>query len=490
MFFKSIRFKVLLSYMFLLTLTLLIFSAILYGIFNKFLTNSLDDLISSRAEGIADSVRAYWISPQAGKNIEIEPSENNIENFEMIAGSWVEEKRKDPELMRVFAQILDKNGNRLIHTKTMPFVEPLKKSDFDDIVRGEDSFDTLDGVALNGEKAKFRVYSKPVIVNSRVEYVVQVAGPTGLISLALNNLIFILFILLPLTILLAGIPGVLLAGLTLRPVTSMVDTLRQITAENLKLKIHIPDTKDEISRLSDTFNDMIERLDRSFSSQQSFIQDIYYELKAPLELLTKEIERAVNKKHSEEEYNAVLCKGLEELAKFSVIIEDLLILAKFDNSQMPLEIKKINLNHLLEETLHSIKERAAQKDIAVSSFLQDTIMLDGDETQFIKLFANLLGNAIKYTHRKGQVIVSAHKDGNLAKITVSDTGVGMPEDELSYIFDRFYQIKKTPNDKHGFGLGLSIAKSIVESHKGKITVESQVGKGSVFTVLLPISYPG
>ncbi len=490
MFFRSIRFKILLWYMLLLTVTLLIFSTILYGIFDKFLIGSLEDLISSRAEGVADSIEAYWIAPQGGKNVELEPNADSLKNFETAAREWVEEKRKDPELLKVFVQILDTKGERLISTRAMPFVTPLKKSDFDDILRGEDSFDTLTGTAINGEKTKFRVYTKPVIQDGKVKYVVQVIGPVDLISLALNNLIFILFFLLPLTILLAAIPGVLLAGLTLRPVDSMVRTLKQITAENLKLKIHIPDTKDEVKRLAETFNDMIERLDRSFSSQQSFIQDISYELKEPLTALKEEFETALKKSLSKEEYGAILNKGLGELDKFSAIIDGLLVLAKFDNSQMPFEIKKINLTRLLEEVAQNMKPLAEGKDIALSSFLQDTITLDGDELQLKRLFANLLDNAIKYTYRKGKIVIAAHKNDKFANITVSDTGIGMPEDELDYIFDRFYQINKSRNGRGGFGLGLSIAKSITEAHKGKISAESQQGKGFTFTVSLPISYPG
>ena len=490
MFFKSIRFKVLLWYMIILTATLLIFSTILYGIFDKFLINSLDDLISSRAEGLVNSIEAYWVSPQTGKSVGIEPSGDKLKNFEMIGRDWVEEKRKDPELLRVFAQILDTKGERLFATRNMPFITPLKKSDFDDILRGEDSFDTLPGTTINGEKTKFRVYTKPVIEDGKVKYVVQVTGPIDLISLALNNLIFILFFLLPLTILLAAIPGVLLARLTLRPIGSMVKTLRQITAENLKLKIHIPDTKDEIRRLADTFNEMIERLDRSFSSQQSFIQDISYELKMPLVALREDLEMAVKKQLSKEEYDTIMRKGLEEIDKFSIIIDDLLVLAKFDNSQMPLEIKKVSLTGIVGGAVKEVKISAEEKDISLSSFLQDTIMLDGDKAQIKRLFINLVDNAIKYTNRKGKITVSAHRDDKFANINVTDTGVGMPEDELLYIFDRFYQITKPRSNKRGFGLGLSIAKSIVESHKGKISVESQIGKGSTFTVSLPISYPG
>ena len=481
MFFKSIRFKILAWYMLLLAVTLFSFSIILYGSFSKVLVNNLDDLLSSRAEGVADSVHTYWHDKD---------SASDMAPFLDIARNWVEEKRKDPELMKVFVQILSVKAERLLSTKSMPFIAPVPKLDLEDVLAGDDSFNSLDGIFADGKKAKFRVYTRPIIEDGKVVYLVQAAAPIELISIAAGSLKIILFILLPLTIILAGIPGVLLAGLTLKPVNSMINTLKHITAENLKLKIHIPDTKDEVRRLADTFNDMIERLDRSFSSQQNFIRDISYELKAPLFILRGEIAAALNKPSSEEEYEAILHKGLEELDKFSEMIDNLIVLARFDNSQMPIEIKKVNLTQVIEEVLRCAKDAADQKDIVISSFLQDVIILDGDEERLKRLFTNLVDNAVKYTRRNGKVVVSAHREKDSADITVSDTGIGIPEDELSYILDRFYQVNRPRSGKGGFGLGLSVAKSIAESHKGKIIVESQPGKGSTFTVALPISYPG
>ena len=481
MFFKSIRFKVLVWYMLLLAVTLFSFSIILYGSFNKILINNLDDLLSSRAEGVADSVRAYW---HGRGNL------SDTAQFLDMARDWVEEKSKDPELMKVFVQILNVKSERIVATKSMPFIAPVPKRDLDDVLAGDDSFNSLSGVLAGGNKTNFRAYTRAVIENGKVIYVVQVFAPIELISIASGSLMIILFILLPLTILLAGIPGVLLAGLTLKPVDTMINTLKHITAENLKLKIHIPDTKDEVRRLADTFNDMIERLDRSFSSQQNFIKDISYELKAPLFVLRGELEAILNKPSSKEEYEKILRRGLEELDNFSKIIDDLIVLARFDNSHVPIEIKRVNLTQVIGEVLRNAKESAAEKDIILSSFLQDVIILDGDEENLKRLFANLVNNAIKYTRRNGKVIIAAHKGKDLATITVSDTGIGIPEDELSYIFDRFYQINKSRSGKNGFGLGLSVARSIAESHKGKIDVESQPGKGSTFTVFLPMSYPG
>jgi len=481
MFFKSIRFKVLAWYMLLLAITLFSFSIILYGSFSKTLINNLDDLLSSRAEGVSDSVHAYWHDKD---NV------SDMAPFLDIARVWVEEKRKDPELMKIFVQIFSVKAEKLVSTKSMPFIAPVPKCDIEDVLAGDDSFNSLNGVFADGKKANFRVYTRPVIEDGKVVYMVQTAGPIELISIASGNLMIILFILLPLTIILAGIPGVLLAGLTLKPVDSMINTLKHITAENLKLKIHIPDTKDEVRRLADTFNDMIERLDRSFSSQQNFIKDISYELKAPLFVLRGELATVLNKASSKEEYESILRKGLGELDIFSEIIDNLIILARFDNSQMPIEIKRVNLTQVIEDVLKRAKTAGGEKDIDISSFLQEVIILDGDEDRLKRLFTNVIDNALKYTRRNGKVVVAVHRGKDSANVTVSDTGIGIPEDEISYIFDRFYQVNRSKNPKNGFGLGLSVAKSIAESHRGKITVESQPGKGSTFTVTLPISYPG
>lgn len=485
MFFQSIRFKMMLWYMLLLTVTLLSFSSILYGSFNKLLYSNLDDLLSSRAEGVANSITAYW----GARQIEMQHDDSMADDFVKIAANWVEEKRKDPELMSIFVRVLNRKEAVIVASKNMPVLEALDKNDLSDVLSGDDDFSTLKGETSDGKKVKFRVYSRPVTEGADVEYIVQVAGPASLITLASKNLFWTLFILLPITVILAGIPGVILVRLTLKPVDEMIKTLKQTTAENLKLKIHLPDTKDEIKRLADTFNDMIERLDRSFSSQQNFIQDISAELKAPLEVLRKEFGSALQNSLPPEQYVFLLGKGLEELNRFEHVIEELETLAKFDNNRMALEIRKVNLSALLERALDAIKPDALKKDISLSSVLKDAIIVDGDEKKLVQLFESLLDNAIKYTNRKGSVAIAVRKNHRSAVVTVTDTGIGIEDSELPYIFDRFYQVKKSRVSSGSFGLGLSIAKSVVEVHKGAISVESKPDKGSAFTVVLPLSYP-
>ncbi|MCX5679900.1 MAG: HAMP domain-containing sensor histidine kinase [Candidatus Omnitrophica bacterium] len=490
MFFKSIRFKVLLWYILFLTLTLSIFSFILYKGFHKELFDGLDDLLSVRAEGVVDSVIAYWDIPYQGKLATSDIDEVRLADFVATARGWVEEKRRDPELMSLFVRITDIKGVVIIASKSMPHIVQLESDDFKDVAGGIESFDTVSGESIKGEQIKFRIYSKPITIGSEVRYIVQVAGPASLVSIALGKLRIMLFILIPLTIILAAIPGVILVSLTLHPVDNMVRTLRQITAENLKLRLHIPDTKDEIKRLADTFNDMIDRLDRSFSSHNRFIQNISQELKVPMNDLQEDLEGAVDKELSKEEQGLLIKRASKSLNVFSKTIDNLLILSQIDDSMTPFEIRKVNLNRLIDHVIKQIRSQASEKDIELFFSSLEEVIIDGDDKQLKQLVTNLIDNAIKYTYRNGKVSVSVEKANGHARISVGDTGIGISKDEIPYIFDRFYQVKKSRSSSQSFGLGLSSVRLIVEEHKGSVSVDSEEGKGSTFTVFLPISYQG
>lgn len=494
MFFKSTRFKIMLWYIIILTLTLSAFSLLLYGNFSNIIYGDLDDLLVAKAEGVANSISTYIrikeIESAQNEQLSGAAGGGGRENFVKVARDWVDTKTKDPELMGIFTRIIDPAQEVIVSSRLMPHVSPLPKEDFDDVLSGEDSFDELPGESADGKKIRFSVYTKPVIEDGRAVYIVQVVGSTGLLSIALANLRFVLFVLFPLTILLACIPGIFLVKIALNPIDKMISTLKRITAENLKLRIHIPDTKDEMKRLADTFNDMLERLDRSFGSQQKFIEGISEELRMPLTILEKDVRTALEKARTGGEYETLLRNNLKEIGGFSEIIENLRVLSQLDSGQILLKITKVDLAGLLEDIMGSIRPLAGEKGIDLASYCQDKVILDGDSGQLTTLLANILDNAVKYTHRNGRIVVTLEKVAKFAKITVSDTGVGIPEEELDYIFDKFYQVKKSRSSRNGFGLGLSIARTIVEEHKGSISATSRVGQGSVFIISLPLLYPG
>ncbi|HTL70282.1 MAG TPA: ATP-binding protein, partial [Candidatus Eisenbacteria bacterium] len=358
---------------------------------------------------------------------------------------------------------------------------------FEYVLKGTPRFDNF-RLDQPGRKLSLRVHTTPVIEDSTVSYIVQVATSLEPVQAELDKLRAILFLLIPATVLLTGIAGSVLVKVTLNPVDDMVRTIRQIKADNLRMRLPLPHAHDEIHRLAETYNQMLERLENAFTSQQRFNQDISHELKTPLTVLKGELEVTLKKSRTPEEYAEVIRSGLEEIDKIRRILDHLLLLARFDSKELAMETQPVDLNLLMEKVMAHIKILADQKSIQISYVSSGPVVLQGHEPQLRRLFINLVDNAIKYTPQKGRVIVTLSRDGDLAVTEVSDTGIGIPDNELPHIFDRFYRVEKSRSSE-GFGLGLSIAKSIAQAHQGDIKVRSHPGLGTTFTVFLPVKPP-
>ena len=494
MFFKSIRFKIILWYMLVLTLTLSVFSWILYQNYSRSLYRNLDDLLKTKAEGVANSIDTYWEAEkmetlktaQVSITLDVFSKVNNI-NFAKIARHCIEERSGDTNLMNIVVKIFDAGGRHIVSSNNASNIMFLSMDDFRDIFKGKSRFDNFTAELPKAKPLPLRVFTTPVIADSQVAYIVQVAVPLNTVSLALNRLKAILFLLMPLTVFVTGIAGAFLARITLKPVENMIKTIQQIKADNLKLRVSIPDTKDEIKRLAETFNDMLNELERSFSTQQQFIQDVSHELRTPLTILKGEIEVALKKVRSSHEYEEVLSSSLEEINKIRRIVDDLLLLARFDSKKIPFEMKEMDLNAEAKELLNDMDILARQKDIKINFFASTpAITLTADQNQLRQVLANLIDNAIKYTPANGEVSISLDKDDTHVRVKVSDTGMGIPLQEQPFIFDRFYRVDKSRSPR-GFGLGLSIVKSIIDAHHGKIKVESPPSGGTIFYVSFPLT---
>ena len=475
--------------MLVLSLTLLLFSVMLYNKYSQNLYEDIDDVLESRAEGIADSIDTYWEAERQealkdGLATDTFTKIDNI-NFAKIAERWVEERSNDPILLNIIVQIFNVRGIHIVSSKNIPKLDTLPKYVFNYVSAGSRHFDTIMVAIPASKPVTLRILSIPVAENHKIAYIVQVASPLSSIYSALNKLKIMLSVLLPLTVLLTGIIGAFLAKVALKPVDRIIKDMRQITAENLKNRIIIPETKEEIKRLADTFNDMLARLENAFSSQRRFIEDLAHELKTPLAILKGEMEVALKKIRSAKEYGDILNSGLEEVNRINSVVENLLIFARFENETIMLKTKILDITILLNDIVNDIKILAMQKNIGIFISAQEKITVLGDEDKLRRLFLNVLDNAIKYTPLGGKVDISVTKKNNFVQIKVSDTGIGIPEKEISHIFDRFYQVNKSGH-KGGFGLGLSIARSIVEAHKGRIEAESVLNRGTAFIISLPL----
>jgi heavy metal sensor kinase len=471
--------------MLLLMVTLSLFSSLVYIGFKRVLYDDIDGLLNSRAEGIVDSIDTYWEAEKIDAGAKAAPAElfskvNNI-NFAKIAKHWVEERSNDPRLINILVQIFDVNGRLIVSSKNIPEIRvPSTKAG------NKPQVATISNISIENKPLLLRILTLPVIENGKVAYIVQVGSPLNQITQPLNRLRVILFLILPLTVFFTGMLGAFLARITLRPIDQMVRTIRQISEENLKLRVQIPDTKDEISRLADTFNEMLAKLDYAFSSQKQFIQDASHELRTPLTILKGELEVILKKMRSPEEYKDVLSSSLQEINRLSRLIEDLLALSRFDSKVMKLDTRKLELGAVVQGVLEDLEVLASQKRVAIESAVEAGIFVEADEKHIRRALLNILDNAIKYTPSLGRITLRLAKEGQQAKVSLTDTGPGIAPQELSHIFDRFYRVDKA-HSSSGFGLGLSITKSVVEAHHGKIEAESQPGQGTTFSIFLPLA---
>ena len=466
--------------MLILSATLFIFSIFLYNSLKQDLSANLDNLLKSKAGGIEESIDTYLETRKPEGGGKADP-----EYFIKIAQHLVDvEEVYDPRLVKIIVQIFNIKGENIAHTKNIPYIITFPKELFDEVLKGRSRFDEFYIDLPENKKLRLRIFIKPVFEDKEMIYIVQVAAPLTAINSTLNGLKLILFVLLPLTVIITGLAGAFLARSALRPVDNMINSARQITTENLKLRIHTPKSNDEIQRLAETFNELLGRLDKAFTGQKQFTQDVTHELRTPLTILRGQIEVALKRPRSGAEYGKILRSCLEEINFLNKIVENLLMLASFEDKDLKLEIKPVELNVLAAKVIKDMRVLAKKKGLSLQFTGKEGVMIRADENYIRRLFLNLIDNAVKYTQAGGKVAVSLKKTAGFAVIRISDTGAGIPKKDLPYIYNRFFRLEKSRSSE-GFGLGLSIVRSIVEAHKGKIRVRSKTGKGTEFTIQLP-----
>lgn len=488
MLWRSLRLRIIISYTALLTLIMLLFSVVLYDRLLADLSTNLDNLLASRAQGIAEAIDTYWeMEKLEAQRDGISPdrlSKTNNPNFIKIAQRWVIEESNRQDLLDIIVQISDARGTVIASSPNIAQRIVFPKHIFLDALNGRPRFDTVKAPFSSRTPTTLRVFTKPISENNTVIYIVQVASPMTAIHNALNDLKAILMVLLPLTILFTGLIGFALTNVALRPVAAMIRSVQQITARNLKQRVPVPRTRDEIHGLAVTFNDMLTRLEQSFESQRQFVQDASHELKTPLTILEGEISVALKKRRSPEEYEAVLRSCREEIERLTTIVGNLLMLARLEDRAMEGERVPCDIGELLAGIVDDMEVLASQKQIRLDLASAPGLIVTGTPQYLRQVFVNLIDNAIKYSFPEGTVTIEAYRSGADVHVSVHDKGCGIPENDLPHIFDRFYRVDKA-RAAGGFGLGLSIARSIVSAHGGTIHVESSPERGTTFTVVLP-----
>lgn len=291
----------------------------------------------------------------------------------------------------------------------------------------------------------------------------------------------------PALFLVAAMGGYWLSRRALSPVDALVRTARDISGANLNSRLQKLDTGDELQRLSDTLNEMLERIEAAFLRITEFTADASHELRTPVSLIRTEAELALRRSRGEAEYKESLRHILLEAERTTALIEQLLSLARADSGRETLHMQPVDLSAMLRGVVESWRQMADIRNLQFSASIADEdSFVMGDEAALRRVADILLDNAFKYTAQPGSVELSLEKNGGRVVITVRDSGIGIPEEDKDKIFDRFYRVDKARSrEQGGVGLGLAIAQWIVAQHRGSIAVESKPGQGSVFRLELP-----
>jgi heavy metal sensor kinase len=294
-----------------------------------------------------------------------------------------------------------------------------------------------------------------------------------------------LLLVIPITVVLAAGFGFLLIWQMLKPVNEIARAAREIKEKDLSRRIEVQN-QDELGKLAVTLNQTFERLEHAFQRERQFTSDASHELRTPLSIMQSEATLALKKDRSQEEYRKSLVSISQEIAHMSSITGKLLFLSRLDNGRDKLNLTAVNLSDLLADLASNIEALCDEKSLLFGSSLADNIFIKGDSVKLRELFLNLLDNAIKFTPPGGRIGFFLKKEDQ-AVVEVVDTGIGISEEHLPHIFERFYRIEKTSSlENNGSGLGLAICKQIAELHQGHISVRSQTGQGSTFTVTIPL----
>ncbi len=451
-----------------LALILVGFAVVLYAVMARGLKDQVDQSLEIAARAAVRSLEQHPLGP--------------FFSFEQLSAQFSELAVLDK-----FFQIFSPTGKITIQSPNIRTRDiPLNPIALEAAFAGKTVFQSAKFPA----EPPFRLVSVPIIYNENLLYIVQVGTSLGPMEETLHRLLVILLITGPLALMLALAGGWFLAGRALRPVESITQAAQRIASGDLTQRLTVKATTDEIGRLATTFNTMIARLELSFRQVRQFTTDASHELRTPLTVLKGETELALRRPRSAEDYRLVLESGLEEIDRMTRIVDELLFLSRADLGEVQMESVPFRLDTLVEDIHRQAALLGQDQDVQVTLSQADQAVVQGDEFRLRELFLNLVDNAVKYSRPGGKVEVALVAQTGTARVSVSDQGIGIDPADQERIFDRFYRTDPArAHSKKGTGLGLSICRWIAEAHHGRIEVQSKVGEGSRFTVVLPLATP-
>ena len=474
----TIRLRLTLWYTALLGITLILFSVAVYSALSTNLWAQVRQDAARQAREVARAITFEVLI------VRTNPRRFEVPNLDFFAGS------SGVQFIDLDGMVQLRTENFGEHTipKAVGAIEAVKAGNDHDVIASTDGIELL-------------IYSTPVIVNKRIVGAIQVVRPVTDVKNVLNQISRYLILGTGLSLMLAAIVGAFLARRALTPIDTITVTAGGINrTQDLSKRLTIEEDHSEVGQLAATFNAMLDQIQSLFETQQRLIADVSHELRTPLTTvqgnihLLQRITATQDPSFADvrDEFSQVLIEVDDEADRMARMIGDLLLLAQADSGAAQLQSALVEMDTLVLDVYRQalrIAERAKGPDqLQILLGDEDQALVHGDREHLRQLLLNLVENAVKYTPAGGTVKIGLTNTDEWVKVAVEDSGIGIRAADQASIFDRFYRTDKARSrELGGSGLGLSIARWIAEAHDGKITVESEFQKGSVFTLWLPRS---
>ncbi|MGE5431877.1 MAG: sensor histidine kinase [Syntrophomonadaceae bacterium] len=387
---------------------------------------------------------------------------------------WMEKEHKQIEVNPTFVQIVDKNGSVIRKTGNLLY----GRLKFDPAIKNKKFFDDK----LSG--APIRQIQMPIQNPSGVTlgYLI-IAIPLEESALVLRNLLDVLAVAIPLVLILLYFITKFIAGKSIAPINNVISTAEKITKENIYERIELPAHKDELYTLTYTINDLLDRLQDAVLREKQFTSDASHELRTPLAVIKGTLEVLIRKQRSIEQYETKIRYCIDEVNRMSNLVDQLLMLARYESGKIEPNMQKIDIAESVENTILRMQHQINAKRISVGFDSEAPVYASADGAMLEIILDNIISNSIKYSGKDKSINVLLKSENGRAVCTIHDCGIGMEEEEIEKIFDRFYRIDESRNSRiSGNGLGLSIVKKLADLQKLRIKVSSRPGEGTTFSI--------
>ncbi|HMI06314.1 MAG TPA: HAMP domain-containing sensor histidine kinase [Flavobacterium sp.] len=390
---------------------------------------------------------------------------------------WREQEHNTLNVNPVFVQILD--GDKKLVDKS----PNLKDLDLE--LHGNEQAFKAFNAKLAGKSIRQTQF--PVLHKGKTAGYIIIAMSLEEANLVLRNLGQVLWISYPIILLLLFFTARFIAGRNIRPIIAITETASAITRENLKSRIKLPQNRDELYVLSKTINDLLNRIENAIAREKQFTSDASHELRTPLAVVKGTLEVLIRKPREKQEYEEKIKYCISEVDRLNNLVDQLLLLARFENHKIVIDNGQIELDEIILKSLERFSSEIESRNIAIDFKFEEHFHINSDAYLVSIIIENLLSNALKYSKTGGKIQIVLSKKNESVLCEIIDNGIGIPEEDLSKIYEQFYRSQATVHPAiKGTGLGLSIVKRLCDLLQIEIKIESVAQAGTAVSILFPL----